>query len=116
MLVVKTPRNRLFHTYLTWLNPLLMLSKGELDILAALLTLHYSHRNYPKDTLDSLLTSQETLEAVRKKVKINTKMFNKLLASLKEKGLVLEKGLNPSLTRYPKDGKFKLFVGFEIER
>jgi len=116
MLVVKTPRNRLFHTYLTWLNPLLMLSKGELDILAALLTLHYSHRNYPKETLDQLLTSPETLEAVRKKIKINSKMFNKLLASLKEKGLILEKGVNPSLTRYPKDGKFKLFVGFEIER
>ena len=56
------------------------------------------------------------MEAVRKKVKINTKMFNKLLGSLKEKGLILEKGLNPSLTRYPKDGKFKLFVGFEVER
>ena len=93
-----------------------MLSKGELDILAALLTLHYNHRNYPADKLNELLTSDETLEAVRKKIKINTKLFNKLMASLKEKGLVLDKGLNPSLTRYPKDGKFKLFVGFEIER
>ena len=116
MLIVKTPRNRFFHTYLTWLNPLLMLSKGELDILASLLTLHYNHRSYPKDTLDALLTSSETLEAVRKKVKINTKMFNKLLASLKEKGLVLEKGLNPSITRYPKDGKFKLYVSFVPEK
>jgi hypothetical protein len=56
------------------------------------------------------------LEAVRKKIKINSKMFNKLLNSLKEKGLILEKGLNPSLTRYPKDGKFKLFVGFQVEK
>jgi hypothetical protein len=93
-----------------------MLSKGELDILAALLTLHYSHRNYPKDTLDELLTSDETLKAVRKRVKINTKMFNKLLASLKEKGLVLEKGLNSSLTKYPKDGKFKLYISFIPEK
>ena len=116
MLVVKTSRNRFFHTYLTWLNPLLMLSKGELDILAALLTLHYNHRNYPKDTLDALLTSPETLEAVRKKIKINTRMFNKLLSSLKEKELILEKGLNTSLTKYPKDGKFKLYVSFVPEK
>jgi hypothetical protein len=116
MLVVKTPRNRFFHTYLAWLNPLLMLSKGELDILAALLTLHYNHRNYPKDTLDALLTSPETLEAVRKKIKINTRMFNKLLSSLKEKELILEKGLNTSLTKYPKDNKFKLYVSFVPEK
>jgi predicted transcriptional regulator len=93
-----------------------MLSKGELDILAALLTLHYSHRNYPKETLDELLTSPETLEAVRKKIRINSKMFNKLLDSLKEKGLILEKGLNSSLTKYPKDGKFKLYVSFVSEK
>lgn len=116
MLIVRTPRNKFFHTYLTWLNPLLMLSKGELDILAALLTLHYNHRNYPQDKLNELLTSTETLDAVRKKIRINTRLFNKLLNSLREKELVLEKGLNPSLTKYPKDNKFKIFVGFEIEK
>jgi hypothetical protein len=35
---------------------------------------------------------------------------------LKEKGLVLEKGLNPSITKYPKDGKFKLYVSFIPEK
>jgi hypothetical protein len=116
MLVIKTPRNKLFFNYLTWLNPILQLSKGEQDILASLMTLHYFHRHYPADKLGQLLTSPETLEAIRKKIKINSKLFNKLFNSLKEKKLVGSTGLNPSLTKYPRDGKFKLFITFEIEK
>lgn len=114
MLVIKTERHKLFTVYLTWLNPILKLSKGELDILAALLTLHYSHRHYPLDRLNVLLTAPSTLEGIRKKIKINARLFNKLLDSLKNKGLLTEEGINAKLTNYPKNNKFKIFVGFEI--
>ena len=116
MITIKAPRNKLFVTYLNWLNPVLHLSKGEIDILAALLTLHYNHKHYPKKTLEDLLLSKDTLEAIRKKMKINARLFGKLVQGLKEKGLIEPDGLNPKLTNYPKDGKFRLFVSFEFEK
>lgn len=117
MIVIKTPRNKLFTQYLSWLNPLLHLSKGEVDILAALLTLHYTYyKKYDASTLSDLLLAPTTLEGVRKKMKINTRLFNKLVQSLKDKGLIEPTGINTKLTNYPKDGKFRLFVGFEVEK
>jgi len=115
MITIKTPGNKFFVTYLNWLNPILHLSKGEIDILAALLTLHYSHRHYPSNILKDLLLKKDTLEAIRKKMKINARLFNKLVKGLEDKGLINPDGLNPKLTNYPKDNKFKLFVTFEFE-
>lgn len=115
MITIKTPGNKFFVTYLNWLNPLLHLSKGEIDILAALLTLHYSHRHYPSNILKDLLLKKDTLEAIRKKMKINARLFNKLVKGLEDKGLINPDGLNPKLTNYPKDNKFRLFVTFEFE-
>ena len=116
MIIIKTPKNKLFTQYLNWLNPLLHLSKGEIDILAAMLTLHYAyHTKYDQNTLSNLLLMPETLEGIRKKMKINSRLFNKLVQSLKDKGLIEPTGLNPKLTNYPKNGKFRLFVGFEVE-
>ncbi len=115
MITIKTPRNKFFVTYLNWLNPVLHLSKGEIDILAALLTLHYNHRHYPKNVLENLLIKPDTLEAIRKKMKINARLFNKLVKGLEDKGLINPDGLNPKLTNYPKDNKFKLFISFEFE-
>lgn len=115
MITIKTPGNKFFVTYLNWLNPILHLSKGEIDILAALLTLHYSHRHYPSNILKDLLLKKDTLEAIRKKMKINARLFNKLVKGLEDKGLINPDGLNPKLTNYPKDNKFRLFVTFEFE-
>jgi len=60
MLVIKTPRNKLFFNYLTWLNPILKLSKGEQDILASLLTLHYAHKHYPPEKLNRGISFEHT--------------------------------------------------------
>lgn len=114
MITIKTPGNKFFVTYLNWLNPILHLSKGEIDILAALLTLHYSHRHYPSNILKDLLLKKDTLEAIRKKMKINARLFNKLVKGLEDKGLINPDGLNPKLTNYPKDNKFRLYVTFEF--
>lgn len=117
MIQIKTKPHRLFHDYLTWINPLLQLSKGEIDVLASFLTLHYKHRTYDKVTLNELLFSDATKNAIRQKQKINTKLFNKLFDSLVEKGLILNGNeLNPSLTKYPKDSHFKIFVSFQLEK
>ena len=44
MITIKTTRNKFFTEYLKWLDPVIPLSKGERDILAAMLTLHYGHK------------------------------------------------------------------------
>lgn len=116
MITVKATRDKFFATYLNWLDPVLRLSKGEVDILAALLTLHYAHRHYDKEILSALLTAPETLEAIRRKMKINAKLFRKLVKSLQDKGLMQVDGLNEKLTNYPKDGKFRLYVAFELTK
>lgn len=116
MITIKAPQNKLFTTYLTWLNPILYLSKGEIDILAALITLHYNHRHYPQEILEKLLLAEDTLTGIRKKMKINARLFKKLIQGLRDKGLIEPNGLNPKLTNYPKDGKFKLFISFEFEK
>jgi hypothetical protein len=43
-------------------------------------------------------------------------LFKKLIQGLRDKGLIEPNGLNPKLTNYPKDGKFKLFISFEFEK
>ncbi len=116
MITIKTPKDRFFATYLTWLNPVLHLSKGEIDILSSLMTLHYAHRHYDPEILNDLIFNEKTYEAIRKKMKINSKLFNKLLASLRDRGLIEGNEINPKLTNYPKDNKFRLFVAFEPEK
>lgn len=115
MITIKKKRNEFFKEYLKWLDPVIPLSKGERDILASMLTLHYNHKAYAPDVLDKLLFSEETQSAIRKKLKINTKLYNKLFKSLQEKGIFTGDRINPSLIKYPKDNKFKIFVNFEIE-
>ena len=116
MITIKTPKDRFFATYLTWLNPVLHLSKGEVDILSSLMTLHYTHRHYDPAVLNELLFNEKTYEAIRKKMKINAKLFNKLLQSLKDRGFIDVDGINPKLTNYPKDNKFRLYIAFEPEK
>lgn len=115
MITIKCTRNKLFTEYLKWIDPLLNLSKGERDILASMLTLHYSHKSYPPDILDELLFSKETQQQIRKKLKINQKLYDKLFNSLKEKGIIEENRIKSTFTKYPKDGNFKLYINFEIE-
>mgnify|MGYP003472862506 CR=1 FL=1 len=114
MITIKTTRNKFFIEYLKWLDPVIPLSKGERDILAAMLTLHYGHKSYAPDILDGLLFSEETKEAIRKKLRINSRLFNKLYKSLEDKKIFDNNKINKVFTKYPADGKFKLFINFEI--
>lgn len=115
MITIECARNKLFTEYLRWIDPLLNLSKGERDILAAMLTLHYSHKSYPPDVLDELLFSKETQEQIRKKLKINQRLYDKLFNSLKTKGIIEENKIKSTFTKYPKDGEFKLFINFKVK-
>lgn len=115
MIQIKCTKSKLFLNYLNWINPVLKLSKGEIDILSNYLTLHYAHKYYDPKVLNEMLFSDETKEIVRKKLKINTRLFNKLFNSLVEKELFKDNKINPALTKYPSDGNFKLFISFKVE-
>lgn len=116
MLTLKVPRNKIFHTYLEWIDPILHLSKGERDILASLLQLQYAHKYYPKEILNELLFSDNTKEHIRKKLKINKKLFDKLFKSLEDKQLIINNEINPAVCKYPRDGRIKLFISIQCDK
>lgn len=116
MLSIKVPPNKLYVTYLKWINPILNLSKGEMDILANMLQLQAAHRYYNKEVLTQLLTSQETKDAIRTRLKINTRLFNKLYKSLETKQLISSNGIHPSVSKYPVNGRLKLFISIECNK
>lgn len=116
MINQKVQKKNFFRLWLEWLNPLLQLSKIEREVLSALLTFHYTYREYNQETLNELLFSEATLKHIQKRLVINDKIFNNILTSLRAKHIINGNIINPSLTKYPKDGKFKLFINFEIEK
>jgi len=115
MLQVKVNRGNLFKQYLLWLDPLLELTKVEREVLGALLALHYHHRAYDPTVLNDLLFSYETMEAIRKKLKMTEKVFNGAIDRLKERKYITEEGISKQFTNYPKDGDFKVQVKFVID-
>jgi hypothetical protein len=116
MIHIKVKRNKIYKEYLQWLNPILGLSKGEIDVMASYMTLHYMHKDYDKKVLTSLLLSEQTKEGLRKHLKINTRLFNKLFGNLMRKGLITEEGINKNLMKYPDNNKLKMFICLEIEK
>lgn len=115
---VKIPvtKKDLFNNYLIFLNPILKLrEESEIPVLAAFLTLHYTYghlNKYKEDTLNSLLFSTETKDGIRQKLGFSEKSFNKSMKRLYEKEMLIGSSINPKLTIYPKDNKFKLNISF----
>lgn len=102
-----------FYNYLLFLNPLLGLRElTEIPLLSSLLYLYYRHRDYPLDTLNSLLFSDDTKEAIRGTLKVSEKSFRKSWKQLEEKGMIVNNSLNSRLLNFPKDGKFSLEIKF----
>lgn len=115
MLQVKVNRGNLFKQYLLWLDPILELTKVEREILGALLALHYNHKDYDVKILNELLFSEETLGAIRKKLKMTEKVFTEAFSRLKEREYILDGVISPQFINYPKDGKFRVQVEFVVD-
>lgn len=117
-LKIPVKKNRIFEYWFLFLNPILHLKEDtELVLLATLVSLHYSYRHYDKKILDSLLLSEGTLEAVRKRLDMSPRKFANTLQGLKDKQMIIDEELNPKVLQYPKDGNFKLtfvFVDAEV--
>lgn len=85
-------------------------------VLAALMTLHYTYKHYHNhEVLNELLFSEDTRINLAKKLELSDSQFHKSIVSLEEKGLIVDKKLNETLTKYPKDGNFKIAVQFKLK-
>lgn len=116
MIKIETQYKDLFFKYLTWLYPVLTINEGERKVLAAFLTLHYHYtkQQYNPDTLNELLFSEETKEGIRKKIDYSKIRFTKVYNKLLELKLIENNKLHNLLTRYPKDGNFKINIEFKL--
>jgi hypothetical protein len=69
----------------------------EIPVLASFLLLYDSHKDYNEDTLYSLLFSDETKLAIRLKLGVSERSFNKSFRALEVKGLIIEGKLNKKI-------------------
>lgn len=116
MITIKVQKRELFLKYLEWIDPILKLKDLDRKVLAALLSLHYTYRDYNNiDVLNEILFSSTVRQDLIKRLEISESQFSKSIKSLEEKGLIEDNKLHPTLTRYPKDGKFKIAINFVID-
>lgn len=116
-MVIQVKQNELFEKWLEWLNPILPLKDIDRKVLAALITLHYAHKNRYSDdnVLQELLMSEDTKEILAKKLELSVNQVNKSYLNFKEKGIITEDNkLQKSLTKYPINNKFRILIDFEI--
>ncbi len=105
---VKNQRD-FYEKYLTFLNPLLKLSKTDNSVLASFLTLNEKYKDYNPEVLNKLLFSVETKESIRTKLSLSEKQFNKSFAYLTNKQYLSDKGVNNKFL-YPVIKKDKTIV------
>tara|TARA_R110000868_G_scaffold14414_2_gene67053 strand:+ start:46671 stop:47036 length:366 start_codon:yes stop_codon:yes gene_type:complete len=111
MIVLKTSKKELFEKWLLWLDPILNLKEMDRRVLAAFLSLHYTYRSYQNhDILYDILFSETTKKDLAKRMDLSDSQLNKSIKSLEDKGLIIDNKIAPTLTKYPKDGKFKIQV------
>ena len=93
----KTKRDY-YNNWLLFLNPILHLrEQTELPVLAALLLLYDSHKDYEENTLYELLFSEDTKLALRLKLGFSERSFNKSFRALEVKGLIVDGKLNKKI-------------------
>lgn len=116
MIKIETQYKDLFYKWLTWLYPVIEIEEGERKLLASFITLHYHYtkREYNQDTLNQLLFSDETKEGIRNKLGYSKIKFTKAFNKLNELKLIDNNKLHQLLTRYPRDGNFKIVIDFKL--
>ena len=87
-----------YNNWLLFLNPILHLrEQTEIPVLAAFLLLYDTHKDYDENTLYSLLFSDDTKLALRLKLKVSERSFNKSFRALEVKGLIFDDKLNKKI-------------------
>lgn len=111
MITIKTSKKELFYNWLLWLDPILELKDMDRKVLAAFISLHFTYRSYrDQDLLNEILFSEKTKKDLAKRLELSDSQLNKSIKNLEEKGLIKDNKISHNLTKYPKDGKFKIQV------
>ena len=115
-MVVKVKKNELFEKWLEWLNPILPLKENDRKVLAALITLHYLHKDrYSPEVLMELVMSEDTKNILSKKLSMSINQVNKSYNKFKDSGIITnDNKLQSSLINYPMNNKFRILIDFEI--
>ena len=116
MINIQVTKKTIFNQFLLWLDPILNLNIPEREVLSLLLTLHNYHdsRYHDKDLLNKELFSKDNLEGLRVRAKLSKPVFNKAIQNLNNKNLIINETINPKLTKYPKDNKYKITIQFNF--
>ena len=110
----------LFKKWLRFLNPILGLrEETELTVLASFILFAYNYREYDPSVLNSLLFSEDTRNAIRNRLGLSERSFDKAFKSLLQKGLIEASGENETPSNInprviPKD--FNITIKFSYER
>lgn len=115
-MLIRISKKEFFYKWLEWLNPILPLAEIDRRILAALLTLHFTHKErYNEDTLQELLMSEDTKTIISKKLNIPKDLVDKSYDYFRQSGIITsDNALQRSLTNYPSNNKFKISIDFEL--
>lgn len=98
-LVLPVKKNDKFKYYLRFLNPILKCTKRELDVLAVLMSLHYTNVEKLNGDFKGLLLSAATRKAVSGYLKMTIYQYNNIICSLRKKKLIVENQLNSDLVK-----------------
>lgn len=115
-MVIKVKQTELFDKWLEWLHPIMPLKENDRKVLAALITLHYLHKDrYSAEVLMDLLMSDDTKNIIAKRLDMSINQVNKSYMKFKEMDIITEDNkLQNSLIKYPLNNRFRILVDFEI--
>ena len=115
-MLIRVSKKDFFYKWLEWLHPILPLTELNRRVLAALITLHFLHKDrYSEDTIQELLMSEDTKTIISKKLGLPKDLIDKAYNDFKNLGIITPNNqLQRSLTNYPANNKFKISVDFEL--
>lgn len=115
-MIIRVNKKDFFYKWLEWLHPILPLSEINRRVLAALITLHFLHKErYSDNVLQELLISDDTKNIIAKKLGLDKTEIDKSYEYFKNVGIITsDNSLQRSLTNYPSNNKFKISIDFEL--
>lgn len=110
---IKTNKEKFASDLLSILHPVLKLKRREKELLSTLMLLHHNNKNIESNKLNKLLFSTQ----IRKRVRgfldppMSEASYNNHLSQLKEKRIIANNIISPSLMNLYKD---KISITYEL--
>lgn len=117
---INTTSDKFFKTVILVLNPVLKLSKTEVEVLASIMLIMYANRNASKERLEKHILSYKSRVALRSKLELSEASLNNNISSLKKKGVIVKTDNGFSLSDpirrlYPENNKLSVTFNVNIK-